>query len=256
MTSTVQEYSVDQEIIDFFRKTTATRSECDAAAKDLVGGDVIPVDVQGVCSYTVYAGPKQEFVVQFRLRSLSLKPETAALAREIHGDLTPEISFKGQIGADFDVNGREPLNIYVMTRIKGVSRLDFILAHEEPENSLEYFSWRKTLITDVARFVSLSLRVSFYCRYFYFEILILACLVSLPRRGKNLKLSISRIKTRCEVHTKENCNYYLLPCLTGFIPLSNNLSTLCQLSSHFQWYYYTKTLATVILWLTPKLATW
>lgn len=153
MTSTYQEYSVDQEITEFFGKTSATRSECDVSARELVGGNVIPVAVQGACSYTVYAGPNQKFVVQFRLKSLRLKLETLALARKVYGGLAPLASFKGQIGEDVEADGKEPLYIYVIDRVKGVSHLDFILAHNLPENSPEYFVWRKTLITDVARLV-------------------------------------------------------------------------------------------------------
>ncbi|KAI0004021.1 hypothetical protein F4779DRAFT_600598 [Xylariaceae sp. FL0662B] len=151
-----QEYSVDQEIRDFFEKTSATRSACDAAAKELVGGDVVPVAVQGVCSYTVYAGPNLDSVVQFRLRSLRLNLETVTLAGKVHGDLAPKVSFKGQIGDDVDGGVREPLDIYVMTRVRGVSHLDFVLGHNLPENSPEYFAWRKILVTDVARFFALA----------------------------------------------------------------------------------------------------
>ncbi|KAL2387412.1 hypothetical protein RJ035_004316 [Blastomyces gilchristii] len=42
--------------------------------KEHLGGD-IPVAVQGVCSYTVYAGPKSDFVAQFRLKFLQLTNE-------------------------------------------------------------------------------------------------------------------------------------------------------------------------------------
>ncbi|OQE28130.1 hypothetical protein PENFLA_c005G08840 [Penicillium flavigenum] len=59
---TPQEYSVDEEILYFFRKTSATQSSCDDYAQELVGGSVVPVTVQGVCSYTVYAGPNHEFL--------------------------------------------------------------------------------------------------------------------------------------------------------------------------------------------------
>lgn len=74
-------YSVDQELADFFQQTTATRSACYSFARAHVGGDVVPVAVQGVCSYTVYAGDNTEFVVQFRLASLQLSMEIAKLAR-------------------------------------------------------------------------------------------------------------------------------------------------------------------------------
>ncbi|KAJ8126099.1 hypothetical protein O1611_g7539 [Lasiodiplodia mahajangana] len=156
MASNNQEYSVDSEIVHFFGQTSATRSECDALAKQLVGGNVVPVAVQGVCSYTVYAGQNSEFVAQFRLESLSLNLETTTLARKVYGSLTPEVSFHGQIGEEADANGKEPLYVYIMTRIPGISHLDFILSHNVPENSPEWFTWRKSLLTDMARFFALS----------------------------------------------------------------------------------------------------
>ena len=105
MSSSNEEYSVDQEFALFFEKTVATRSECDSRAEELVGGNVVPVAVQGVCSYSVYAGLHNDFVVQFRLRSLELREEIASLARRIHGPLVPQVSFKGQIGEDIDADG-------------------------------------------------------------------------------------------------------------------------------------------------------
>ncbi|GIK00091.1 hypothetical protein Aspvir_004106 [Aspergillus viridinutans] len=150
------EYSVDDEIAQFFEKTSATRSACDEYAKKQLGGDIIPVAVQGVCSYTVYAGPNGEFVAQFRLKSLALRIETVDLARTIYGHFAPQVAFYGQIGKD--VEGKEPLYIYVMSRIQGISYLDFLLAHnaQVPENSPEFSSWRSNLVTDIARFFALS----------------------------------------------------------------------------------------------------
>jgi len=91
-------YSVDQEIAEFFEKTAATRSVCDTFAREHLGGNVVPVTVQGVCSYTVYAGPNADFVVQFRLGSLQLRMEIANLARSIYGHFAPYVAFLGQIG--------------------------------------------------------------------------------------------------------------------------------------------------------------
>ncbi|KAI1123160.1 hypothetical protein F5Y10DRAFT_252364 [Nemania abortiva] len=156
MASINQEYSVDLEIALFFGQTSATQPQCDASAKQLIGGNVVPVAVQGVCSYTVYAGQNQEFVVQFRLKSLSLNLETVTLARKIYGSLAPDVSFHGQLGGETGGNGKEPLYIYVMTRIPGISHLDFILSHDVPENSPEWFTWRDSLLTDMARFFALS----------------------------------------------------------------------------------------------------
>ncbi|KAG4441230.1 hypothetical protein IFR05_003278 [Cadophora sp. M221] len=79
------EYFLDIAIAEFFSQTDATRETCDAKANELVGGKIVPVTVQGNCSYSVYAGAEFEFVVQFRLKSLMLKSETVALVREIYG---------------------------------------------------------------------------------------------------------------------------------------------------------------------------
>ncbi|KAG9231957.1 hypothetical protein BJ875DRAFT_506330 [Amylocarpus encephaloides] len=116
--STYPEYSLDIAIAEFFSQTSATRDACDTKAKDLVGGKIVPVTVQVNCSYSVYAGPEFEFI----------------------------------LGGD----GKEPLFIYVMNRIPGISYLDFVLANGFPENSDENFVWRKTLVSDVARFFALS----------------------------------------------------------------------------------------------------
>lgn len=190
MASNNQEYAVDFEIEQFFGKTSATRSECDALAKQLVGGNVVLVAVQGVCSYTVYAGQCQEFVVQFRLKSLALDLETATLSQKIYGPLTPEVSFHGQLGGETDVNDieKEPLYIYVMTRIPGISHLDFILSHDVPDNSPEWFTWRNYLLTDMARLV-LSSHDRLYVQY------LLWIVGSLPCRGNNRKLPVQSIST-------------------------------------------------------------
>lgn len=144
-------YSVDQEIVNFFQKTSTDRSSCDDRAQSLVGGTVTPVAVQGVCSYSVYAGPSHEYVVQFRLRSLGLKPEIGNIASNIYGSLVPSVSSHGQIGED-QVDGKEPLLFYVMSRVKGISHLDLILEHSLPENSPEFCTWRENLIFDIARY--------------------------------------------------------------------------------------------------------
>lgn len=152
MGSTAEVYSMEQELAAFFETTSATRSGCDARAKEIVGGDVAPIAVQGSCSYSVYAGPSDAFVIQFRPRSLALKMEMTALAQRIYDSLIPSVSFHGQVGADFDE--REPLCVYVLSRVSGISHLDFLLEHGSPENSLEFCTWRENLIGDVARYAS------------------------------------------------------------------------------------------------------
>ncbi|OAX82893.1 hypothetical protein ACJ72_02749 [Emergomyces africanus] len=142
MAASEVEYSVEREIDEFFKRTSATHAACDSYVKEHLGGNVISVVVQGVCSYTVYAGSKAEFVVQFRLKSLMLEMKT--------------VTFKGPIGKDID--GKESLYIYVMARMEGISYLDFLLKHNGhvPENSPTFSSWRKNLVTDIARFFAMS----------------------------------------------------------------------------------------------------
>lgn len=158
--SAYTEYSLDNAIAELFSQTSATREACDTKAKDLVGGEVVPVAVQGNCSYSVYAGPELEFVVQFRLKSLILKSDVADLVREVYGLLAPNAAFHGQLG---DGGNKEPLLVYVMNRIQGISYLDFVLANGFPENSDQNLMWRKTLMSDLARYDTfLTLRVARY----------------------------------------------------------------------------------------------
>ncbi|POR37243.1 Uncharacterized protein TPAR_02553 [Tolypocladium paradoxum] len=105
-----------------------------------------PVDVQGNCSYSVYAGPCLEYVVQFRLKSLQLDMKIASLARQVYGSLVPTVLFEGHVGDES--KDREPLY--------GVTHLDSILAHDCPDNSPENFARRQSLMTGVARFFALS----------------------------------------------------------------------------------------------------
>ncbi|OPB36399.1 hypothetical protein A0O28_0054780 [Trichoderma guizhouense] len=155
MTISYSEYSNGEAIADFFTtKTSVSRSECDARAKKLVGGNVIPVEGQGNCSYSAYAGPGLEYVVQFRLKTLKLKPETTALAHKIYGALAPEVLLEGEMRDDS--KGKEPLYVYVMRRMQGITHLDFLLAHGFPENSQENFTRRKTFMADIARFFAIS----------------------------------------------------------------------------------------------------
>ena len=155
--STIGQSSSDTEIQDFFSQTSATCEACDTKAKALVGGKVVPVTEQGDCSYTVYAGPESEFVVQFRLQSLMLNSEVANLASEIYASLAPKATFHGQIGDD----DNEPLLVFVRNRIQGISHLDFILADKLPENSDQNLIRRNNIMSDVARynFLSIILRI-------------------------------------------------------------------------------------------------
>lgn len=72
------------------------------------------------------------------------------LARQVYGKLAPEVALQGQIGEDDANDGREALIVYVMPRMQGISRLDFILAYGFPEDTPKICDARLTLIKDVA----------------------------------------------------------------------------------------------------------
>ncbi|CAG8075534.1 unnamed protein product [Penicillium salamii] len=145
----LENYSAENKIAEFFAQTTTTQAKCNTKARELVGGDVIPVGIQGSCSYTVYAGTKQEFVVQFRLRPVLLEMKTVALARQIYESLVPWTTCHGHMGDMVD--GKECLIIYVMDRVQGVSQLEFQLSRAE-SSSLEFPAWRQNLVSDLAKF--------------------------------------------------------------------------------------------------------
>ena len=132
-------YSLEDAIAEFFTKTSVTPQTCDDRAKDLAGGTISLIKIQGFCSYSVYAGPNLEYVVQFRLKSLELKTENTMLAKQLYGTLAPEVSFVGQLGDD-GIAGKEPLYIYLANRIRGVTQLDFNLTHGCPDNSQDNFA--------------------------------------------------------------------------------------------------------------------
>jgi len=155
-TDTVYEvYTLENALASFFSKTSASRSQCDDKARELAGGEVVAIAVQGCSSYTVYVGESQEYVVQFRLRSLALKLETAELARKIHGSFVPEITFSGELGTDGNdgrdeqVPMKEPLLVYLISRVPGMTYLDFRLAHDQ--DSPEAPTWRRNAMEGVAR---------------------------------------------------------------------------------------------------------
>lgn len=175
-----QNYNVEQEICDFFStKTRVLRNSCDEFAKKLIVEkstntstdtntststntvrlEIVPT--QGVCSYTVYAGTSNsntlDWVVQFRLKSLALPMETMERARRIYGGLVPEVSLRGEMGGDRacndgdgDDDGRENLVVYVMPRMRGISRLEYTLAHGFPEDGEKICEARERLVGDVA----------------------------------------------------------------------------------------------------------
>lgn len=81
--------------------------------------------------------------------------ETMERARRVYGGLVPEVSFRGEIGGvdgngNGNDDGRENLVVYVMPRMRGISRLEYILAHGFPEDGEKICEARERLVGDVA----------------------------------------------------------------------------------------------------------
>lgn len=91
-------YDLNKSIAAFFSSSgaSATREQCDEFARREFGGEVRPVPLQGMASYTVTAGPNK--VVQFREQSNSLNEGMIALARAAHPDVVASCTFHGLIG--------------------------------------------------------------------------------------------------------------------------------------------------------------
>jgi hypothetical protein len=87
-------------------------------------------------SYTVictgrHAG-KQDLVVSFREPEAHLDQCMGKLARAVHGDLVPEVSYYGEVdGAD------PPLTIYTMPYLPGISCLDALACQVEMDGVTE-----------------------------------------------------------------------------------------------------------------------
>ncbi|KAM3501001.1 hypothetical protein MY10362_005927 [Beauveria mimosiformis] len=151
-------YNVEEEIAAFFQKTTASRAGCEEKARSLTGSDkVLAIPIQGDSSYSMYAGANLEHVVQCRPRSLALKMDMYELATEIHGTLVPAVQSRGELGgSDVDEDGRESLVVYQMTRLPGITQLDFALSRDASQVSPEFLPFRQNLFTDFASFFARS----------------------------------------------------------------------------------------------------
>ncbi|KAL8370291.1 hypothetical protein RB595_000599 [Gaeumannomyces hyphopodioides] len=120
-------YTTDDAINGFFANTGAasSRSEYDEFARQRHPGEVQPVDIQGVTSYTVIAGPSGGRILQFREQHALLDMKTMTLAKEVHGDFVPSCSELGWVG---DLKGSR-LMVYEMDKLPGET---YIIAQSSP----------------------------------------------------------------------------------------------------------------------------
>jgi hypothetical protein len=110
-------YTLNNAIDSFFSEAGASSSktQCDDFVRRRYGGQIRPVNIQGLTSYTVIAGPSGNKIIQFREQTALLDMNMLELAKDIHGEVVPSCSELGWVG---DPSG-SPLAIYEMDRLRG-----------------------------------------------------------------------------------------------------------------------------------------
>ncbi|KAF1976062.1 hypothetical protein BU23DRAFT_457171 [Bimuria novae-zelandiae CBS 107.79] len=110
-------YTLNNAIDTFFSEAGASSSkiECDDFVRQKYEGQILPVNIQGLTSYTVIAGPKGNKIIQFREQAALLDMNMLELAKDIHGEVVPSCSELGWVG---DPSG-SPLAIYEMDMLRG-----------------------------------------------------------------------------------------------------------------------------------------
>ncbi|OOQ84384.1 hypothetical protein PEBR_30716 [Penicillium brasilianum] len=137
-------YSPDGAIDEFFNSnTTVTRQQCDEFAISHAGGVSTALQMQGVCSYTVAAGPKKSKVFQFRDENSTIDMGKISLAKAIHPEFVASCKYLGTMG-----NSR-PIYIYEMEHLPGTAH---IMARIPPDD----MSRQHNTIKDFARFFAQS----------------------------------------------------------------------------------------------------
>jgi len=110
-------HSLGKEINDFFAsQASVSRQQCDEVARSIAGDPIEPTVIQGSFSYTVTAGATPPRIVQFRAQSSLLDMEILALARDVHPDTVPAVTFYGTLSD----GGAKPLHVYVMEKVSGI----------------------------------------------------------------------------------------------------------------------------------------
>lgn len=129
-------YTLDNAIDSFFSEAGASSSkmQCDEFARQRRGGEIQPVSLQGLTSYTVVAGPSGNKIIQFREQTALLDMDMLALAKDIHKDVVASCSDLGWIG---NLNGSQ-LAIYEMDRLPGENLITArpSLTHEQRLNTV------------------------------------------------------------------------------------------------------------------------
>lgn len=134
-------YSFDGAINDFFNSnTTTTRQQCEDFAVARAGGVPTPLQMQGVCSYTVTAGTNNSKLIQFRTEDSILDMSNTNLAKALHPEFVAGCEYLGTLGES------RPLHIYEMDNLPGI-------AHIMAKIPADDMSRQSNTVRDLARYV-------------------------------------------------------------------------------------------------------
>ncbi|CDM28714.1 hypothetical protein DTO013E5_860 [Penicillium roqueforti] len=137
-------YGLESAINAFFSSsTTTTRQQCDDFAIARAGGVSTPLQMQGVCSYTVTAGPDKSRIFQFRCEDSTIDIGNISLAKAVHPEFIASCKYLGTFG------NLQPLHIYEMENLSGITH---IIARIPPGD----MSRQSNTIKDLARFFAQS----------------------------------------------------------------------------------------------------
>jgi hypothetical protein len=157
-------YSLEKATRSFFDKDVSpSRKECDDLARSLLGGKpIVPSNIQGQFSYTVFSPQAitevrpigdgsshpatNAKIVQFRLNSSRIDIYVAQLAKAIHGDIAAETDYCGEIGQEAGA----PLGVYLIQKLPGVTYIE--LGNFSNKMNPEMASKQLRLIEDLARY--------------------------------------------------------------------------------------------------------
>lgn len=130
-------YSFDGAINEFFSSnTTVTKQQCDNFAISRAGGVSTPLQMQGVCSYTVTAGPNKSRLFQFREDESTIDIWKIILAKVVHPEFVASCKYLGTMGDS------RPLHIYEMENLTGTAH---IMAHIPPDDMFRQRNTTKDL---------------------------------------------------------------------------------------------------------------
>ena len=156
-------YSVENATRSFFDSDVSpSRKECDDLARSLLGGGpVVPSNIQGQFSYTVFSPQavtevrtrgdgsshpaRNANIVQFRLNNSKIDIYVAQLAKVIHGDIAATTDYYGEIGE----NPGASLGVYVIQKLPGVTYIE--LGNYSRKMTPEEATKQLRLVEDLAR---------------------------------------------------------------------------------------------------------